>query len=85
MINMGHGCVFDCLTKVKSNGELTGELAESWSASPDAKVWTFKLRKGVKFHNGKDFGADDVLESLNMHVAEGAKSAAKPIVSPSPI
>ena len=81
MINMGHGCVFDCLTKVKSNGELTGELAESWTASPDAKVWTFKLRKGVKFHNGKDFGADDVLASLNIHVAEGAKSAAKPIVS----
>lgn len=81
MINMAHGCVFDCLTKVKSNGDLTGELAESWTASPDAKVWTFKLRKGVKFHNGKDFGADDVLASLNIHVAEGAKSAAKPIVA----
>ena len=81
MINMGHGCVFECLTEVQSNGELTGELAESWSASADAKVWTFKLRKGVKFHNGKSFGADDVIESLQMHTAEGAKSAAKPIVS----
>ena len=80
MINMGHGCVFECLTEVLSNGELVGELAESWSVTPDAKVWTFKLRKGVKFHNGKSFGADDVIESLNMHVAEGAKSAAKPIV-----
>ena len=81
MINMGHGCVFECLTEVLSNGELSGELAESWSASADAKVWTFKLRKGVKFHNGKSFGADDVIESLKMHTAEGAKSAAKPIVS----
>ena len=81
MINMGHGCVFECLTEVLSNGELAGELAESWSASADAKVWTFKLRKGVKFHNGKSFGADDVIESLKMHTAEGAKSAAKPIVS----
>ena len=81
MINMGHGCVFECLTQVESNGDLTGELAESWSASPDAKVWTFQLRKGVKFHNGKSFGADDVLASLQIHVEEGAKSAAKPIIA----
>jgi peptide/nickel transport system substrate-binding protein len=81
MIMMAHGCVFDCLTEVAANGELVGELAESWEASPDAKVWTFNLRKGVTFHNGKAFGADDVIESLQMHVAEGAKSAAKPIIS----
>ncbi|MEM9850654.1 MAG: ABC transporter substrate-binding protein, partial [Pseudomonadota bacterium] len=45
------------------------------------KTWTFNLRQGVTFHNGKAFGADDVIASLNMHVAEGAKSAAKPIVA----
>ena len=55
-------------------------MAESWEASADAKTWTFNLRQGVTFHNGKAFGADDVIESLNMHTAEGAKSAAKPIV-----
>ena len=82
MIMCAHGAVFDTLTQVAATGELIGELAESWEASPDAKTWTFNLRKGVKFHNGKDFGADDVIESLNMHVAEGAKSAAKPIVEP---
>ena len=81
MIIMAHGCVFDCLTEVAANGELVGELAESWEATPDAKTWTFNLRKGVTFHNGKAFGADDVIASLQMHVAEGAKSAAKPIVS----
>ena len=58
---MGAGCVFETLTEVSSAGELVGELAESWEASPDAKVWTFNLRKGVKFHNGKSFGADDVI------------------------
>lgn len=77
---MGHGCVFDCLTEVNASGQLVGELAESWEASADAKTWTFNLRKGVTFHNGKGFGVDDVIESLNLHVAEGAKSAAKPIV-----
>lgn len=81
MIIMGHGTVFDCLTEVKANGELVGELAESWEASADAKTWTFNLRQGVTFHNGKAFGADDVIASLEMHTAEGAKSAAKPIVS----
>lgn len=80
MIIAGHGAVFDCLTQVAASGELIGELAESWEASADAVTWTFKLRPGVTFHNGKPFGADDVLASLDMHTAEGAKSAAKPIV-----
>ncbi|MEM9582287.1 MAG: ABC transporter substrate-binding protein [Pseudomonadota bacterium] len=81
MIMCAHGAVFDCLTEVGADGQLKGELAESWEASADAKTWTFKLRKGVTFHSGKPFGADDVIASLNMHTAEGAKSAAKPIVS----
>ncbi len=58
-----------------------GELATDWEASSDAKTWTFNLRQGVTFHNGKAFGADDVIESLQMHVAEGSKSAAQPIVA----
>ena len=81
MIMSGHGCVFDCLTEIAADGSLKGELAESWEASADAKTWTFNLRKGVTFHNGKAFGADDVIASLQMHTAEGAKSAAKPIVA----
>ena len=78
---LGHGMVFDCLTEVKADGTLAGELAESWSASDDAKIWTFKLKKGVEFHNGKPFVADDVIESLEHHVSETSKSAAKPIIA----
>lgn len=77
-----HGAVFDCLTEVAANGDLKGELAESWEASADATTWTFNLKKGVTFHNGKDFNADDVLESLALHTAEDSKSAARPIVEP---
>lgn len=80
MINVGHGCVFDCMTEVAADGSLKGELAESWEASADAKTWTFNLRKGVTFHNGKDFSADDVLETFAIHVEEGSKSPAKPII-----
>ncbi|MGP6088636.1 ABC transporter substrate-binding protein [Antarctobacter jejuensis] len=81
MIASAQGTVFDSLTEVAADGSLVGELATSWEASADAKTWTFDLRQGVTFHNGKAFGADDVIASLQLHVAEGAKSAAKPIVS----
>lgn len=80
MIASCQGAVFDSLTEVAADGSLVGELAESWEASADAKTWTFNLRQGVTFHNGKSFGADDVIESLQMHVGEDSKSAAKPIV-----
>ncbi|MEM0921750.1 MAG: ABC transporter substrate-binding protein [Pseudomonadota bacterium] len=81
MINMAHGCVFDCMTEIAADGSLKGELAESWEATSDAKTWTFNLRQGVTFHNGKDFGADDVIETFALHVGENSKSPAKPIIS----
>ncbi len=39
-------------------------LAESWSASEDLKTWEFKLRKGVKWNNGDEFNADDVVHNF---------------------
>ena len=41
-------------------------LAESWKANSAADVWTFKLRKGVKFHNGQPMTADDVVYTYKL-------------------
>ncbi len=70
------------LTEVDHNSGVKSELAESWEASADAATWTFKIRQGVSFHNGKDLTADDVLASINHHRGEASQSAAKPILSP---
>lgn len=45
--------------------EIEPDLAESWESSPDGKVWTFRLRRGVQFHGGfGEMTADDVVFSL---------------------
>ncbi len=45
--------VRNCLVEVDYKGNLIPELAESWEATADATKWTFKLRRGVEFHNRK--------------------------------
>lgn len=40
-------------------------LAESWSPNEDGSVWTFRLRQGVKFHDGRAFSADDVVATFD--------------------
>ena len=70
------------LVEITPDSEPIPELAESWDASADASRWTFKLRKGVEFHNGKSFEAQDVIDSINHHRGKDSKSAAKGIVDP---
>jgi peptide/nickel transport system substrate-binding protein len=63
----------DALLKSMPEGNFTPSLAESWTISPDAKVYEFKLRKGVKFHNGDPFTAEDVVFSFWRYKAAQAK------------
>lgn len=51
---------YEALLDFDKNGKLVPSLAESWTVSPDGKSYLFKLRKGVKFHDGRELTADDV-------------------------
>jgi peptide/nickel transport system substrate-binding protein len=55
------GYVFNGLVRYDKDLKLEGELAESWEVSPDGKRITFRLRKGVKWHDGAPFTSDDVM------------------------
>jgi peptide/nickel transport system substrate-binding protein len=80
IIALNFGGLRNCLTEVDNTGQLVGELAESWTALADAKTWTFKLRSGIEFHNGKTLDAADVVASINHHRGEDSNSAAKSIL-----
>jgi len=64
---------YDPLKKRESMDGLVGELAERWNWSGDGKALTFALRKGVKWHDGKPFGAADVKKTFD--VLRGAASS----------
>jgi len=74
------GAIYDWLVRAKPGVmDIFPELATSWEVSPDAKVWTVHLREGVKFHNGADFTADDVIFTVKRtqdpHVGHTLKKA----------
>src|SRR5690606_4580469 len=54
--------------------EWTPGLATEWSISPDKKVFEFKLREGVKFHDGQEFTAEDVKFSYDIMFTDDFKS-----------
>jgi peptide/nickel transport system substrate-binding protein len=59
------GWLYNGLTKYDRNIHVTGDLAESWDISPDGLQITFHLKKGVLWHDGVEFTADDVLFTYN--------------------
>ena len=61
--------------------ELKPELAESYGSNADASEWTFQLRKNVVFHDGTPFTADDVIYSMNRHLAEDSTSVIKSVLA----
>jgi peptide/nickel transport system substrate-binding protein len=77
--------VGEFLNRANPDLTLSPELATSWKPNKDASVWTFKLRRGVKFQNGKTMDADDVVATfkrLTGNPQSQALSAFKGVLSP---
>ena len=66
--------VYEPLFAMNANYEPTPVLAESYEVSEDGMVYTIKLREGVKFHNGEEMTADDVVASMNRWLEISAKA-----------
>ena len=75
-----HYNVLEGLTKINADGAVTPLLAESWSMDPDGKSYTFKLRRGVKFHDGEAFDAADVKFSFERAKDDKSTNKAKKAV-----
>ena len=74
--------IFEGLTRIDKNGVVKPALASSWTVSEDKKTYTFNLQKGVSFHDGASFEADDVVFSLNRARAEDSVNAQKVLFKP---
>lgn len=68
------GNIFEQLYTLNANYEPVPVLAESYERSEDGLTYTFKLRKGVKFHNGKEMKADDVTASMNRWLVTSSRA-----------
>jgi len=62
--------VYETLTKVNDQGQIIPGLAKNWNVSPDGKIYTFSLQKGVKYHNGEPFNAAAAKWNLERAKAE---------------
>ncbi|MDZ7794658.1 MAG: ABC transporter substrate-binding protein [Spirochaetia bacterium] len=62
---------FEGLIEIGADLSSQPALATDWEANEDGTVWTFHLREGVKFHNGNDLTADDVIFSFDANIETG--------------
>jgi peptide/nickel transport system substrate-binding protein len=71
--------VYESLTIAAENGEVHPNLAKSWDVSEDGLIYVFHLNDGVKYHDGSDFDAGDVIYSFNRAMAEDSVNPSKKI------
>src|SRR5690606_5044221 len=69
------------LTKTDESGEIVGDLAEKWEASPGQKTWTFTLRDGVTFSNGNPFTAEDAVAAFDYYLDDNTATQEKNKIS----
>ncbi|CAM3875092.1 peptide/nickel transport system substrate-binding protein [Kerstersia gyiorum] len=64
--------IYETLTKIQEDGSVTPLLAESWTVSDDGRTYTFRLRDGVRFHNGAAMDAQTVRYAFERAGAENS-------------
>lgn len=64
-MSYGYGFTNCALLRVNENSEYEGDMAEDWNVSDDALRYTFNLKKDIKFSDGSDFTAEDVVFTYN--------------------
>ena len=74
--------LYDTLVFPTHDGEVIPHLAESWTISEDGLTYVFKLRSGVKFHDGSDLKAEDVKFSMDrlLAIGQGYSYIFKPVI-----
>ena len=64
-MSRNHGyMIYDTLFGTDENGKVKPQMVDTWTVSGDNRLWTFKLRKGLEFHDGKPVTGEDVIASL---------------------
>jgi peptide/nickel transport system substrate-binding protein len=64
-MSRNHGyMIYDTLFGTDAKSQIQPQMVDTWSASPDKRLWTFKLRKGLEFHDGAPVTGEDVIASL---------------------
>ncbi len=76
------GALYNRLVKQDEKGGVAPDLAASWSVSADQSTWTFVLRKGVQFHDGKAFTSADAVYTLQHILDPATKSPQAGVLSP---
>jgi peptide/nickel transport system substrate-binding protein len=72
---------YSYLTRLDEKGEVQPEVAESFEPNKDATSWTFKLKRGITFHDGATLSTDDVIFSILRHQDPKTASSAKQLVA----
>ena len=67
LLDINTRSAFNGLAYVNDRMEVEPELATGWTPDKDLKAWEITLREGVKFHNGREMNADDVIASFAFH------------------
>ncbi len=76
-MSRNHGyMIYDTLFGTDENGKVKPQMVDTWTVSPDNRLWTFKLRKGLEFHDGKPVTPDDVIASLQRWGKRDARGSA---------